>query len=253
MKPHGPLVRMVCAHARADSRKGTGIPAERVSFRRLQRPPSTRVSPVNRFLFLLSAATAALTLPAAAQQTDPSRLTVQRIYGSPEFFSQPFGPSRWLDDGSAYTTIEPSADGAGQDIVRYDVEKGSREVLVAASQLVPKGAEAAARYRGLRLVARRQQAAGVHQHPAGLAAQHTRRLLGARPDRGRTPEARRRRGQALHADVRQVLARRPPRGLRAREQPLRRGSRRRGDRPAHHATARGRSSTAPSTGCTKRS
>ncbi len=96
---------------------------------------------MNRFLSLLSVATAALTLPAAAQQTDPSRLTVQRIYASPEFFSQPFGPSRWLDDGSAYTTIEPSADGAGQDIVRYDVEQGSREVLVAASQLVPQGAE----------------------------------------------------------------------------------------------------------------
>ena len=97
---------------------------------------------MNRLLFLLSVATAAQTLPAAAQQTDPSRLTVKRIYGSPEFFSQPFGPSRWLDDGSAYTTVEPAADGAGQDIVRYDVEKGSREVLVAASQLVPQGAEA---------------------------------------------------------------------------------------------------------------
>ena len=96
---------------------------------------------MNRLALLLSLATAAITLPAAAQQTDPSRLTVQRIYGSPEFFSQPFGPSRWLDDGSAYTTVEPSADGSGQDIVRYDVEKASRTVLVAASQLVPQGGE----------------------------------------------------------------------------------------------------------------
>jgi dipeptidyl-peptidase-4 len=81
-------------------------------------------------------------LPANAQQTDPSRLTVQRIYGSPEFAAQPFGPSRWLGDGTAYTTVEPPADGAGQEIVRYDVEGARREVLVAARQLVPQGASA---------------------------------------------------------------------------------------------------------------
>ncbi len=96
---------------------------------------------MNRLLVLLSLVTAASSLPAAAQQTDPSRLTVQRIYGSPEFFSQPFGPSRWLGDGSAYTTVEPSADGSGQDIVRYDVEKGSREIMVSADRLVPEGAD----------------------------------------------------------------------------------------------------------------
>ena len=79
--------------------------------------------------------------PAAAQQTDPSRLSVQRIYGSPEFSAQPFGPSRWLGDGSAYTTVEP-AEGGGQDIVRYDVETDRREVLVSARQLVPAGADA---------------------------------------------------------------------------------------------------------------
>ncbi len=93
-----------------------------------------------RILVLLLAT--AGSLPANAQQTDPSRLTVQRIYGSPEFAAQPFGPSRWLGDGTAYTTVEPPADGAGQEIVRYDVEQGSREVLVAARQLVPQGAGA---------------------------------------------------------------------------------------------------------------
>ncbi|MBA3318574.1 MAG: DPP IV N-terminal domain-containing protein, partial [Gemmatimonadales bacterium] len=76
---------------------------------------------------------------ATAQQDDPSRLTVQRIYGSPEFAAQPFGPSRWLGDGSAYTTVEPAAEGAGREIVRYDVERGSRKVLVSARHLVPAG------------------------------------------------------------------------------------------------------------------
>ena len=97
---------------------------------------------MNRFPILVFFAAVTGSLPAAAQQTDPSRLTVQRIYGSPEFAAQPFGPSRWLGDGAAYTTLEPPADGAGQEIVRYDVERGSREVLVAARQLVPQGAAA---------------------------------------------------------------------------------------------------------------
>ncbi len=79
--------------------------------------------------------------PASAQQADSSLLTLTRIYGSGEFASQPFGPSRWLGDGSAYTTLEPAGDGRGQDIVRYDVETGRRDVLVTARQLTPSGAE----------------------------------------------------------------------------------------------------------------
>jgi dipeptidyl-peptidase-4 len=79
---------------------------------------------------------------APAQQADSSLLTLTRVYGSPEFASQPFGPSRWLGDGAAYTTLELSADGQGQDLVRYDVETGRRELSVAARELTPKGAEA---------------------------------------------------------------------------------------------------------------
>ena len=94
---------------------------------------------MNRFFVLVLLAAPAGALPAAAQQLDPSRLTVQRIYGSPEFAAQPFGPSRWLGDGLAYTTVEPAAEGGGQEIVKYDVEKGGREVLVAARQLVARG------------------------------------------------------------------------------------------------------------------
>jgi dipeptidyl-peptidase-4 len=95
---------------------------------------------VNRSLVPILLVSLGLGIPVAAQQTDPSRLTVQRIYGSPEFAAQPFGPSRWLGDGSAYTTVEP-ADGGGQDIVRYDVESDRREILVPARQLVPAGAD----------------------------------------------------------------------------------------------------------------
>ncbi|MGH7581571.1 MAG: S9 family peptidase, partial [Gemmatimonadales bacterium] len=94
---------------------------------------------MNRLLILLLATSAVAGSPASAQQPDSSRLTVQRIYGSGEFAGKPFGPSHWLGDGAAYTTVEKAADGAGQELVRYDVERGSREVLVPARQLVPPG------------------------------------------------------------------------------------------------------------------
>jgi dipeptidyl-peptidase-4 len=90
------------------------------------------------------AAFAALVLlasPAWAQQADSSLLTLARVYGSGEFASQKFGPSRWLGDGAAYTTLEAVADGPGEDIIRYDVESGRREVMVSARELTPKGAE----------------------------------------------------------------------------------------------------------------
>lgn len=91
---------------------------------------------------LLAALLLVVVQAAPAQQADSSLLTLTRIYGSPEFASQRFGPSRWLGDGAAYTTLEPGADGQGHDLVRYDVETGRREVMVAARELTPKGAEA---------------------------------------------------------------------------------------------------------------
>jgi dipeptidyl-peptidase-4 len=94
---------------------------------------------VNRQL-LLAACILVAAPTASAQQADSSLLTLARVYGSGEFASQPFGPSRWLGDGSAYTTLEPGEGGEGEDIVRYDVETGRREVLVAARELTPRGA-----------------------------------------------------------------------------------------------------------------
>jgi dipeptidyl-peptidase-4 len=84
----------------------------------------------------------AVTLATAArsQESDPSTLTLPRIFASREFFGQRFGPARWLATGDAYTTLEPAASGTGADIVRYDAETGRRIVLVPASRLVPRGA-----------------------------------------------------------------------------------------------------------------
>ena len=86
---------------------------------------------VLRFLLLL-----------AGQSPDSTLLTVDRIFGSPEFRSGSFGPLAWLSDGTGYTTLERPAGrrpGGGRDIIRYDVETGARVILVPASRLVPAG------------------------------------------------------------------------------------------------------------------
>ena len=51
----------------------------------------------------------------SAQQSNPSTLTVERIFSSREFASERFVPARWLEGGAAYTTIEASATSNGAD------------------------------------------------------------------------------------------------------------------------------------------
>ncbi|MCK4465810.1 MAG: DPP IV N-terminal domain-containing protein [Bacteroidales bacterium] len=76
-----------------------------------------------------------------AQNTDPGILTLDRIFTDREFTSERFGPARWLDDGTGYTTLEAPTDGEGRDLVKYDPKTGKREILVHARQLVPEGKE----------------------------------------------------------------------------------------------------------------
>jgi dipeptidyl-peptidase-4 len=90
-------------------------------------------------LLLIAAAFSSASATLSAQTDDPSLLSVRGIYGSAEFRPEFFGPARWLANGAAYTTLEPPAQGKGQDIVRYDVETGTRTLLVPAARLVPSG------------------------------------------------------------------------------------------------------------------
>ncbi len=84
------------------------------------------------------------------RSADPSRLTVDRIFGKEqEFKTEDWGPARWLSDSAAYTTLEVAArlrsSGSetnakpAKDIVRYVAESGQRDVLVAAESLIPPG------------------------------------------------------------------------------------------------------------------
>jgi len=82
----------------------------------------------------------ALAVPASvgAQQDDPSRLTVERIYGGDEFKTDEFS-AQWLKDGSSYTTLEDAEGSNGSNIVRHDPVSGNREVIVSAAELTPPG------------------------------------------------------------------------------------------------------------------
>jgi dipeptidyl-peptidase-4 len=84
--------------------------------------------------------------------TDKTQLSLDRIFSSDEFKAKTFGPARWLEDGSGYTTLEaagnqPTAEGSSADeskvkeLVRYDIASGERTVLVTAAMLTPTNAE----------------------------------------------------------------------------------------------------------------
>ncbi|MBE3123770.1 MAG: hypothetical protein IMZ65_03115, partial [Planctomycetes bacterium] len=75
---------------------------------------------------------------AASQELTDS---IRRIFNTKELDGRTFGPARWIDEGAAYTTLEPSPSHEGAyEIVEYETAAGRRQVLVTAAQLVPPGA-----------------------------------------------------------------------------------------------------------------
>jgi len=68
-----------------------------------------------------------------------SELTLERIFDSGEFRTVGV-PARWVEAGTAYDLLESSRDG-GQDLVRYEVASGQRQVVVPARLLVPPGGD----------------------------------------------------------------------------------------------------------------
>lgn len=75
-----------------------------------------------------------------SQRIHPSALTLDRIFSSDEFRSESFGPARWMEDGSGYTTVESAGGGkTGWDIVKVEPGTGNRTILVSATQMIPRG------------------------------------------------------------------------------------------------------------------
>lgn len=94
--------------------------------------------PIGGLALVLLAAPAAL----VAQSSDLSE-QLRRIFASAEFAPrQRFGPARWIENGAAYLTLEPSTVAGARDLVRYESATGARTIMVPASRLVPAGAAA---------------------------------------------------------------------------------------------------------------
>jgi dipeptidyl-peptidase-4 len=74
---------------------------------------------------------------AASLQAQQLSASLNAIFNQHEFEVKRFGPARWIDEGTRYTTVEPSAAvSGGQDIVEYETASGERTVLVSAAKLV---------------------------------------------------------------------------------------------------------------------
>lgn len=80
---------------------------------------------------------------AQADVAGSHQLTPEKIFASDTFNVERPAPTRWLEDGSGYTTLEESESANGRDIVRYHPETNERTVLVSAEQLTPNGEDKA--------------------------------------------------------------------------------------------------------------
>ncbi|HEX8737449.1 MAG TPA: S9 family peptidase [Pyrinomonadaceae bacterium] len=97
----------------------------------------------NRFVLILILLLSFSVIAQTQQQTDPSLLSIDRIFNSDDFNSQGIGGLRWLKSGDAYTRLERSASGkGGADLVSYDAATNQRTVLLSAEKLIPTGATA---------------------------------------------------------------------------------------------------------------
>ncbi len=84
---------------------------------------------------LLSACVSSNPAPSPSAETT---FSLADVYADNTFQVRRFATSRWLQDGSGYTTLEAS-DNEGVDIVRYSADGSEREVLVSANELTPEG------------------------------------------------------------------------------------------------------------------
>lgn len=74
-------------------------------------------------------------------QTDPAKLTLDRIFVSPDFRSDGDHGGQWLDAGTLARKAPSATTKNFSDIVTEDAATGNKTVLVAAEKLVPPGAK----------------------------------------------------------------------------------------------------------------
>ncbi len=68
------------------------------------------------------------------------KLTLEDIYTNGVYREKGIGQIRWMKDNKSYSMLAYNSTAKGYDIVRYDVESGTKSVLISANQLLPPGA-----------------------------------------------------------------------------------------------------------------
>jgi hypothetical protein len=91
---------------------------------------------------LTIAITIAAPLGTFADQRESAAKLLARTMSNPDFRPKSFRGGAWFGSGDSYLALEPSANGAGSDVVRYQTATGAREILVAADRLIPAGEKA---------------------------------------------------------------------------------------------------------------
>ena len=89
-----------------------------------------------RYLLIIS-----LTLVVSSLYSQDGLLSLEDIFTKRVYRMSGYGPARWLDNGTGYTTLERAAEIKGNDIVRYDTRTAAKTILVAAKELIPQGAQ----------------------------------------------------------------------------------------------------------------
>src|SRR5205807_4437053 len=101
---------------------------------------ASRVARAKHRLMAACLVAAIATTPSAyGQLRDSAAKLIARTMGNPEFRPKFFRGGAWLGNGDSYLDLEPSASGAGNDIIKYDTATGAREILVGANRLIPAG------------------------------------------------------------------------------------------------------------------
>jgi len=75
----------------------------------------------------------------SAQKIPASELSLEDLYKNEIFQPKEINEVRWMKDNKRYSVLEENMAIGGKDIVAYDAESGSGEVLISAAMLIPSG------------------------------------------------------------------------------------------------------------------
>jgi dipeptidyl-peptidase 4 len=96
------------------------------------------ISVLRVLCLMMTFATPGRPLIAAEPAPPESLLTVDRLFGEKDFDTETVPEVRWSKRSAAYFTLDKTADGTGQDLVRNDPSTGAREIVVPAAAFVPR-------------------------------------------------------------------------------------------------------------------